>query len=164
MDECLEPSYCEHGRCENFLGGFNCSCDSGYIRSDDKKTCIGEWNFRLAYKIVQEQCFWLFVLVSCHLHWKVMTNVYISLLADKDECTQISGLCGNGTCVNTAGSFRCSCHNGFRLDRRGYCRGEKVIITVWTVVAFVFYSFKRTFVSYALWWTKRSDDVAVSVP
>ena len=47
MDECLEPSYCEHGRCENFLGGFNCSCDSGYIRSDDKKTCIGEWNFTL---------------------------------------------------------------------------------------------------------------------
>ena len=65
-----------------------------------------------------------------YLLWKVMTNVFISLLADKDECTQISGLCGNGTCVNTAGSFRCSCHNGFRLDRRGYCRGEKVMIAV----------------------------------
>lgn len=45
-------------------------------------------------------------------------------IPDVDECTQGSGICGNGTCVNTAGSFRCNCHSGFRLDRRGYCQGK----------------------------------------
>ena len=42
MDECLEPDYCEHGRCENFIGGFRCRCDSGYTKSDDNKTCVGK--------------------------------------------------------------------------------------------------------------------------
>jgi hypothetical protein len=32
-----------------------------------------------------------------------------------DECAimQIGGVCGNGTCVDTQGSFRCDCHPGF---------------------------------------------------
>ena len=58
-----------------------------------------------------------FVLISFNL---------LRFCLDMDECTQISGICGNGTCVNTAGSFRCNCHSGFRLDRRGYCQGEQV--------------------------------------
>ena len=49
MDECLEPEYCEHGRCENFIGGFNCRCDSGYVRSDNKKTCVGKRNIIQLY-------------------------------------------------------------------------------------------------------------------
>ena len=49
-----------------------------------------------------------------------------TVFLDEDECSQISGLCGNGTCVNTVGSFLCNCHDGFRRDRRGYCEGESV--------------------------------------
>ena len=45
-------------------------------------------------------------------------------ISDIDECAQTSGVCGNGTCVNTGGSYKCSCHIGFRLDRRGVCQGE----------------------------------------
>ena len=32
-----------------------------------------------------------------------------------DECSivKIGGICGNGTCVDTQGSFRCECHAGF---------------------------------------------------
>jgi len=44
LDECREPDYCEHGRCENFIGGFNCRCDRGFVKSRDKKTCVGKWN------------------------------------------------------------------------------------------------------------------------
>lgn len=35
MDECLEIGYCEYGWCENFIGGFNCCCNSGYVKLDD---------------------------------------------------------------------------------------------------------------------------------
>ena len=41
LDECREPGYCEHGRCANFIGGFSCRCNSGYVRSDDNRTCVG---------------------------------------------------------------------------------------------------------------------------
>lgn len=41
MDECLEPDYCNNGRCENFIGGFNCSCNGGFARSEDQTTCEG---------------------------------------------------------------------------------------------------------------------------
>ena len=34
-------------------------------------------------------------------------------LADIDECRISSDLCGNGTCTNIAGSFRCDCFSGF---------------------------------------------------
>lgn len=33
--------------------------------------------------------------------------------ADIDECRISAGLCGNGTCTNIAGSFRCDCFTGF---------------------------------------------------
>ena len=41
MDECLEPDYCNNGRCENFIGGFKCSCNGGFVRSEDQTTCEG---------------------------------------------------------------------------------------------------------------------------
>ena len=34
-------------------------------------------------------------------------------LLDIDECRISSELCGNGTCNNIAGSFRCDCFTGF---------------------------------------------------
>lgn len=33
-------------------------------------------------------------------------------LLDEDEC-QGSGICGNGTCLNTEGGFECACMDGF---------------------------------------------------
>lgn len=36
--------------------------------------------------------------------------------ADIDECTQFPGLCKNGICRNTLGSFVCECSTGLTLD------------------------------------------------
>ena len=40
----------------------------------------------------------------------------VDLLADIDECTQFPGLCNNGICRNTLGSFACECSEGLTLD------------------------------------------------
>lgn len=43
-------------------------------------------------------------------------NCIDDFLADIDECTQFSGLCNNGICRNTLGSFACECSAGLTLD------------------------------------------------
>ncbi|KTF88594.1 hypothetical protein cypCar_00038978 [Cyprinus carpio] len=38
---------------------------------------------------------------------------------DVDECTDNPGICRNGHCINTDGTFRCECPFGYRLDYTG---------------------------------------------
>lgn len=46
-------------------------------------------------------------------------------LADVNECAETPGVCINGLCVNTDGSFRCECPFGYSLDFTGVsCVGE----------------------------------------
>lgn len=42
----------------------------------------------------------------------------MTFVADIDEC-QTSGICMNGRCVNTEGSFRCECPPGLAIDVDG---------------------------------------------
>lgn len=50
---------------------------------------------------------------------EVMANTGSFFVLDIDECSeQSNGGCHHG-CVNTPGSFRCSCRPGFRLVRNG---------------------------------------------
>lgn len=45
--------------------------------------------------------------------------------ADVNECAENPGVCTNGLCVNTDGSFRCECPFGYSLDFTGIrCVGE----------------------------------------
>lgn len=39
-----------------------------------------------------------------------------TLKTDINECEIDNGNCSNGTCVNTNGSFYCSCHKGFAIS------------------------------------------------
>lgn len=43
-------------------------------------------------------------------------------MADINECS-MQGVCQNGVCLNTLGSFKCSCKAGWVLERNG-CVGE----------------------------------------
>ena len=44
---------------------------------------------------------------------------------DINECQEIPGICMNGECRNTVGSFTCTCNSGFALDARGLnCTGK----------------------------------------
>lgn len=48
-----------------------------------------------------------------------------SLLSDIDECRTIPGLCNNGLCINTLGSYRCVCNKGYKADKSGtQCVGK----------------------------------------
>ncbi|RZF37272.1 hypothetical protein LSTR_LSTR017030, partial [Laodelphax striatellus] len=38
---------------------------------------------------------------------------------DIDECRAVPGLCRDGRCVNTLGSYRCICNKGYRPDQAG---------------------------------------------
>lgn len=42
-DECLEEGVCENGRCVNTQGGYYCLCNPGFIQSQDRTYCIGEY-------------------------------------------------------------------------------------------------------------------------
>lgn len=42
-----------------------------------------------------------------------------------NECLENPGVCQNGICINTDGSFRCECPLGYNLDYTGVkCVGE----------------------------------------
>ena len=60
-----------------------------------------------------------------------MVNILFLILIsssflDVDECRQF-GMCKNGKCVNTKGSFKCICDRGYDVDEKGKaCQGNKV--------------------------------------
>ena len=41
-------------------------------------------------------------------------------VADVNECAVFPGICSNGRCKNTAGSFECICNRGYALDETGF--------------------------------------------
>ena len=44
---------------------------------------------------------------------------------DINECITVPGLCENGRCRNTIGSFTCRCNQGYALDEDGIkCVGK----------------------------------------
>lgn len=44
---------------------------------------------------------------------------------DLNECRAKPGICKNGRCVNTVGSYRCECNDGFEPSSTGTeCIGE----------------------------------------
>jgi len=43
IDECsMSSDMCSHGRCENYMGGYECVCDPGYQSNRQKTGCVGE--------------------------------------------------------------------------------------------------------------------------
>ena len=34
---------CTNGRCVNYAGGYECSCDPGFEPSSDMRHCVGEY-------------------------------------------------------------------------------------------------------------------------
>lgn len=48
---------------------------------------------------------------------------------DINECTEFPGMCANGRCKNSIGSYNCKCNKGYALDEfKIKCIGEKINI------------------------------------
>lgn len=66
--------------------------------------------------------------VKLHLLFLFVTSLSHCLLhfpADVNECEVFPGVCPNGRCVNTKGSFHCECAEGLTLDGTGrVCLGK----------------------------------------
>ena len=51
----------------------------------------------------------------------------MSFIADVDECTELNTTCSNNAeCVNTMGSYRCVCKEGYTEDG-DTCIGEQLL-------------------------------------
>ncbi|XP_063957555.1 latent-transforming growth factor beta-binding protein 4-like [Lytechinus pictus] len=51
---------------------------------------------------------------------------------DVDECTAFDNICMHGTCLNSQGSYRCRCDEGYMSDTSGtQCVGEYCTLSLW---------------------------------
>uniref|UniRef100_A0A8C6A1B7 Adhesion G protein-coupled receptor E1 n=1 Tax=Marmota marmota marmota TaxID=9994 RepID=A0A8C6A1B7_MARMA len=121
VDECTEsPPRCgPHSACKNMLGRYRCSCLPGF------SSPTGDWvpgrpgtfscrgnSFRPSY--VHPWTLWF---TDCPL-----------FLADIDECLT-SGICPeHSNCVNSVGSYHCSCQAGF-FSNGSTCEGTEGLIS-----------------------------------
>lgn len=94
VNECLDPSKCVHGTCNNIIGSYFCTCFSGY--TSNGTSCQGMRLHRL--------------LICCN-------NI-----PDVNECLD-SSKCAHGTCNNTEGSYFCTCFAGYESNGTS-CQGN----------------------------------------
>ena len=105
-DECSKNAHeCEH-ICHNSHGTFYCSCNTGYRLAYNNKTCDGRFALQNnQYRVV------------------LLTSL-LEFSLEIDECTENTSGCNQG-CVNTIGSYYCSCYTGYQINaNQRVCDGE----------------------------------------
>ncbi|KAH9505487.1 hypothetical protein Btru_057440 [Bulinus truncatus] len=116
-DECQSDNKTCSQICTNKVGTYECSCFTGFKLSVDKVTCAacqtpfyGQNCSNTCQCNGRGTCDPMKGCV-CNSHW---TGSHCEV--DIDECTQ-PGTCSQGfVCVNTVGSFKCACHDGYQLQ------------------------------------------------
>lgn len=64
INECeVEPNTCQFGTCTNTPGSFQCTCQPGFVLSDNKRRCYGIDATRLSSFFLCERFLWVFFFV-----------------------------------------------------------------------------------------------------
>uniref|UniRef100_W5N6L7 Fibrillin 1 n=1 Tax=Lepisosteus oculatus TaxID=7918 RepID=W5N6L7_LEPOC len=148
MNECsAKPGICENGRCVNTVGSYRCVCNEGFSPSSTLTECIDNRQGFCFTEVLQSLCQmtstsrnpvtksecccdggrgWGSSCELCPLpgttQYKKMCPLgpgYTTDGKDIDECRVIGGLCRNGQCVNSIGSYSCICKPGYTTDISG---------------------------------------------
>ncbi|XP_006007076.2 fibrillin-2 [Latimeria chalumnae] len=147
INECNQGA-CQFGSCTNTQGSYQCTCPPGFILSESGQRCIDKRESFCFTKFENSKCSvpkatnttkatcccskmpgegWgdpceicpkegqaLFRELCPHGHGRDGING-----EDINECLGNPGICSNGLCINTDGSFRCECPLGYNLDYTG---------------------------------------------
>ncbi|XP_054713925.1 hemicentin-1-like [Uloborus diversus] len=122
VDEC-ELNPCSHV-CNNFPSGFSCSCLPGFALGLDGEACndIDECTMNLDTCLSSEECINTIgsykCLVMCKNGYQRSDDELYCI--DIDECSANLHNCEQ-ICVNSIGSFSCSCQIGYYLFGRSRC-------------------------------------------
>ncbi|GAA6104086.1 fibrillin-2b [Tachysurus ichikawai] len=122
INEC-ESSPCINGICRNVAGSFTCECSHG-SRLDSNTICVESMKGTCWLHAQDGHC-------EVNINGATLKSECCSTLgaawgspcelceANINECEVFPGVCTNGRCVNTHGSFRCECAEGLTLDEGG---------------------------------------------
>ena len=106
INECLTNNGGCQQLCHNAQGSFTCDCNVGYTLNSNKKKCNGKN-----------------VIITVLMYTKI-SKILILLFEDINECVKNTDGC-NQNCINTAGSYQCSCNSGYELGLDSQtCVGE----------------------------------------
>uniref|UniRef100_A0A3P9AJ59 Fibrillin 2b n=1 Tax=Esox lucius TaxID=8010 RepID=A0A3P9AJ59_ESOLU len=140
INEC-ESSPCVNGLCRNIAGSFNCECSHGSKLDSTNTICVdsmkgtcwlniqdGRCEVNINGATLKSECCSTLgaawgspcerceIDTACSRGFARMKGVTCE---DINECEVFPGVCTNGRCVNTQGSFRCDCAEGLTLDGSG---------------------------------------------
>ncbi|KAG7233651.1 hypothetical protein INR49_006765 [Caranx melampygus] len=129
IDECREiPGVCENGVCINMIGSFRCECPIGFIYNDKLLICedidecqngpVCQQNAACLNMPGSYRC-------ECKPGYRFTptgqclgeTDGFTASLTHRNECIENPGICNPGQCIDTLGSYRCICPNGFKTTR-----------------------------------------------
>ncbi|XP_037392153.1 hemicentin-2 isoform X1 [Pygocentrus nattereri] len=117
-DECAVDSGCSHS-CTNIMGGFTCTCPSGFSISTHSNTCqdIDECAEGSHMCHSNQQCVNTVGRYRCQAQCGpgFKPSSAGSSCEDVDECQESSVSPCQHQCFNTLGSFRCACRPGYQL-------------------------------------------------
>ena len=98
------------------------------VESTKKAVQITKMKFAIANfaKLFSFSFLMITALLSTQPHSFFLNVFHCHFFTDRDECTEIPGICANGRCENTEGSFACICQEGYKLNNeRSFCISEE---------------------------------------
>ena len=112
INECeIDNGGCEQN-CENTIGSFRCSCNTGYVLHNITQCDVNECqDVGLMCNGICENTIGSY---RCHC-WPGFTQQNDSLCVDIDECAMENAGCEH-LCHNIQGGYFCSCYEGFNFS------------------------------------------------